>query len=412
MSEPDLAQTAPLEPTAETPTETGTQLEPTQTEPTQTEPTQLEPNWWLFPLLVFLGSRLALALIVFLAALALPEATTPDRYHYAQDNLWIDGWARWDSTFYLEIANQGYQVTLDEPSNVAFFPLYPLLIRTLEPVFASPLLAALFVSNASFLVALLLLYRVTQRRFDSQTAQRAVLYLAIFPTSFYFAAIYTESLFLLLSLIAFACARAKRFAWASLAVTLAAVTRPTGILLGLPLLLEWFTGRPRKTLEAGWFLVIPFGLVSFMVFLARAFNDPLAFWNTQSAFGRRGFDPTQPFAAITRDLEPLTRLNLQSGPVAWNVILDLGVLAGVLLLAPAIWRSLGAGWALYSLLSMLVPTASGTGSLARYALVVFPAAMVLALRGRNANLDRAIQLVSPIVLGLLAVLFSRWVFVD
>jgi hypothetical protein len=44
--------------------------------------------------------------------------------------------------------------------------------------------------------------------------------------------------------------------------------------------------------------------------------------------------------------------------------------------------------------------------------VVFPAAMVLALRGRNANLDRAIQLVSPIVLGLLAVLFSRWVFVD
>ncbi len=410
MSQPDLVQTA-LEPTTETPTEP-TQLEPTQTEPTQLEPTQTGPNWWLYPLLVFVGSRLALALIVFLAALALPEAATPDRYHYAQDNLWIDGWARWDSTFYLEIAAQGYQVTLDEPSNVAFFPLYPLLIRTLEPVFASPLLAALFVSNASFLIALLLLYRVTQKRFDSQTAQRAVLYLAIFPTSFYFAAIYTESLFLLLSLIAFACARAKRFAWASLAVTLAAATRPTGILLGLPLLLEWFTSRPRRTLEAGWFLVIPFGLVSFMVFLARAFNDPLAFWNTQSAFGRRGFDPTQPFAAITRDLEPLTRLNLQSGPVAWNVILDLGVLAGVLLLVPAIWRFLGAGWALYSLLSMLVPTASGTGSLARYALVVFPAAMVLARSGCNSNLDRAIQLVSPIVLGLLAVLFSRWVFVD
>jgi hypothetical protein len=94
------------------------------------------------------------------------------------------------------------------------------------------------------------------------------------------------------------------------------------------------------------------------------------------------------------------------------VILDLGVLAGVLLLVPAIWRFLGAGWALYSLLSMLVPTASGTGSLARYALVVFPAAMVLARSGRNSNLDRAIQLVSPILLGLLAVLFSRWVFVD
>ena len=193
---------------------------------------------------------------------------------------------------------------------------------------------------------------------------------------------------------------------------LAAVTRPTGILLGLPLLLEWWAYRPRRVLEFGWLLVIPLGPLSFMAFLTRAFNDPFAFWSTQSAFGRRNFDPGQPLAAIWRDLEPLLRVNLQTGPVAWNVVLDLGVLIGVLLLIPSIWRRLGVGWALYSLLAMLVPVASGTGSLARYALVVFPALLVLARKGQDERLDRIILIVSPVLLGLLTVLFSRWVFVD
>jgi hypothetical protein len=375
-------------------------------------PPKLEPNWWTYPLTVFLVSRLTLAVIAFLAALALPEAATPDKYHYAPDNLWVDQWIRWDSTFFLEIAAQGYQITLDEPSNVAFFPLYPILIRTLEPVFSSPLLAALFVSQSGFLLALLILYSIASSLFDRRTAERAVLYLSIFPTSFYFGAVYTESLFLLLSLTAFACAKSKLWAFASLAVMLAAVTRPTGILLGLPLLLEWLAHKPRRPLEFAWLLTIPLGLLSFLAFLARAFNDPLAFWNTQSAFGRRNFDPSQPLAAIWRDLEPLLRVNLQTGPVAWNVVLDLGVLAGVLILIPSIWRRLGAGWALYSLLAMLIPTASGTGSLARYALVIFPALLVLARKGNDERLDRIILIVSPVLLGLLTVMFSRWVFVD
>lgn len=379
-------------------------------EPNQTQ--TLGPNWWTYPLTVFITSRLILAVIAFLAALALPEAGTPDRYHYAPDNLWVDQWIRWDSTFFLEIASQGYQVTLDEPSNVAFFPLYPILIRTLEPVFSSPLLAALFISQTSFLMALLILYSTASSLFDCRTAERAVVYLSIFPTSFYFAAVYTESLFLLLSLIAFACARSKLWAFANLAVMLAAVTRPTGILLGLPLLLEWLAHKPRRTLEFAWLLTVPLALLSFVAFLTRVFNDPLAFWNTQSAFGRHNFDPSQPLAAIFRDLEPLLRVNLQTGPVAWNVVLDLGVLAGVLILIPSIWHRLGAGWALYSLLAMLIPTASGTGSLARYALVIFPALLVLARKGNDERLDRLILIVSPVLLGLLTVLFSRWVFVD
>ncbi len=207
---------------------------------------------------------------------------------------------------------------------------------------------------------------------------------------------------------------------------LASATRIVGISLIALVALEWLRAngfrlreahRPdawrglglgfrRRGYQLVWLLVIPLGLVSQMVFLERAFGDPIAFWTTQTTFGRTGFNP---LAALTRDLEPV--FHHLSGRVPWNVPVDVAALALVLVSSVWIGLKLGSSYAVYSLIGVLVPLAGGTGSLAWYALVLFPVFMVLAHAGRKAMLDGIIRTVWPIGLGLMTALFVCWVFV-
>ena len=83
----------------------------------------------------------------------------------------------------------------------------------------------------------MLLERVAEERLGADGARRAVLYLALFPTALFLQAVYSESLFLFLSLAAFMLAERRRFGWAGVVVGLAVLTRPTGLALVPPLVL-------------------------------------------------------------------------------------------------------------------------------------------------------------------------------
>src|SRR5256886_5576887 len=113
-----------------------------------------------------------------------------------------DIWARWDSDFFLRIAQDGYDKT-----SAAFHPLYPALVAGLGRVFLGHyLLAGVVVSLLAALGAFALLYRIAEERLGTEGARRTVLYLAVFPTALLLQAVYSESLFLLLVLGAFALA--------------------------------------------------------------------------------------------------------------------------------------------------------------------------------------------------------------
>jgi Gpi18-like mannosyltransferase len=356
---------------------------------------------------VFLISRIALAIIAVIAETIIPGPVGAKFYHAVPDNIWLDVWARWDSAFYLEIANQGYALTLREPSSAAFFPLYPILINFVKMIVSNTVLAGLIVSHLCFLAALITIHRLTELEFrDTPTANRTILYVAIFPTSLFFGAIYTESLFLLLSSLTFLFARQRLWAWAGIVGLLAASTRIVGITLLLPVLLEWWRSREPKRDWFGlfWIAMIPIGLISQVLFLERAFGDPITFWTTQESFNRIGINPIN---ALARDLAPI----FKGDAFPWNVVVDLSAFALAVTAAIAAFKPLGSSYTAYTLLGVLIPLSGGTGSLVRYVVVLFPVFMTLAHWGKRPSVHWATLIIFSMGLITLTALFVNWIFV-
>ena len=347
-----------------------------------------------FVLLVFVSSRLLVAMAALIGQMILPMPEGEGFYRIHPENPILDAAARWDSGFYLEIANAGYRFSLGEISNVAFFPLYPLLIAFLTPLVGDTVLAGVLLSHLCFLVALFFLERLTRQELGDVASRAAVLGLCCFPTSFFFSAVYTESLFVLSVLACFYFVQQKNLPLASLFALLASSTRFIGLVLCLVLLLEFWRGTSRA--KWLWFAAPLLGPLSYVGFLLHLFDDPIAFWTVQPNFGRQGFNPLE---AIWRDLKPLTQ-----GEIPWNVILDLGVLSLVLVLLPQLWR-LRPSYAVYSALSLMIPLLSGTGSLSRYALAVFPIMLF------TQKVPWWVLILSTGLLFFLTMKFSVWTFV-
>jgi hypothetical protein len=208
-------------------------------------------------------------------------------------NLLVSPFARWDSVWYLTVAHSGYG---HELARTEFLPLYPLLIRCVGFVVGSQLVAGILISLVAFAVALVLLYRLAALELGASAARTSVLLVAFFPMAWAFSAVYTESLFLALSLGCILKARAGVWSWAGLLGALAAATRPEGILLLVPLVLMFLYGprmdriavrraatgmrrlapRFRPGPELAWVLLVPVGFGAFLLGLALSGNDALA----------------------------------------------------------------------------------------------------------------------------------------
>jgi Mannosyltransferase (PIG-V) len=156
-------------------------------------------------------------------------------------NLVAAPFARWDAVWYLAIAQGGYD---HEATRTAFFPLYPLLFRGVGLVIGSDLIAGVLVSLAAFWVALVLLYRLAALDLDGELARVTVLLVAFCPMAYFFSAVYSESLFLALSLGCILQARLGRWAWAGVLGGLAAASRNSGVILAVPVVLLFLYG-PR-----------------------------------------------------------------------------------------------------------------------------------------------------------------------
>jgi hypothetical protein len=192
--------------------------------------------------------------------------------------------ARWDSVWFLSIAHSGY----DGGDRTAFFPLYPLLVR-IGGMLGSPLLAAIAVSCAAFVVALAALHRLAVIEVGEQAARWTVLSLALFPGGLWFSAAYSESLFLMVSVGAVLAARQRRWVVAGLLGALAAATRSAGLVLLVPLALLWLDARrarEARTTDVLWLALVPLGLAAFCAYLALTGHPADAPFSAQDTWHR------------------------------------------------------------------------------------------------------------------------------
>lgn len=291
--------------------------------------------------------------------------------------LLIARWLQWDSEHYVTIAQQGYNFFGEQWPNIAFFPLYPLLIRLVLPLTSGDVaIAALLIAHLAYLAALLLLYDLLAHDFSQAIAYRTVILLLIFPVSLFFVAGYSEALALALTVVAVWAMRRQRWWLAGLAGALLALTRLPGVLLAPVLALVYLQQhrwRWRALGPAGLAALLPpAGLTIFMLFQWWRFGTPTAFLQAQRSWDNGLSMPwTMPYAMF----EELTTTPdwpvLLPHMVAWLGFIALALL-GV--------RRLPLAYSLTMLLLLLPPYLSSyPRSMARYVMIAFPAFVALAL---------------------------------
>jgi len=294
---------------------------------------------------------------------------------------------RWDSLHYLSIAQYGYRI----PGDTVFFPVYPLLTRWLGAVTGSEVVAGIVISVVSFIVGLTLLHRLTELELGRKAADAAVLLLAFAPLSFFFTAVYTESLFLALSVGAVYAARREHWTTAALLAAVCAATRVPGIVVIVPV--GWLLIRSPKSSDwdFGLLALAPVALFSFLAYLhARGFGWLAPLKNQIGGAHLHEFtgsiatvaDGAAAAVAGARAIfqgMPIFSPSLDGGPfsLGFESIVLFIVFALALTAVVLCFRRLPVIYGIYSVLALIVVTFSPVAGqplrgIDRYVLTIFP----------------------------------------
>jgi len=303
---------------------------------------------------------------------------------------------KWDSGWYQSIAANGYHYVAGAQSNVAFFPLYPLLVRGVHLMGLAVPYAGAVVSLACFAATLVMTYLLTRERFNEPVARLACLLLAFFPFSFFFSQVYTESLFALLTVLTLWLAQRQRWLLAAIATALAGSTRLIGLFLAV-VVVGGYLSQHRKELSQvkvlgsaiGLLAVCSLGFIAFATYLQMTFGNARVFMEAQRFWpGRAGG-----LSGLKEIARHLMDFHVLSNPYALNLTeLVCIVIFGALTLY--CWLRVSKLWALFCALALVVPLATGTTiSMNRYVIVLVPCFIAAALWLKT--LDRAVFVLIP-----------------
>jgi hypothetical protein len=361
-------------------------------------------------LLPYLLVRSALWIVLWIA-MGLKNGQTPkltDPYFY------LHGWSRWDSGWYLRIAEDGYTAVtnLRQESSLAFFPAYPYLIRGLHALLPEFMQGSdtrvwigLILSNLCILAALGLLHHCVERYFGKELdPDRTVLYMLVFPASFYFFSVYTESFFLLVAVTAFFFAFRQQWWLAGAAGLVLGMSRPTGILLAPALGWLYMAQRGWQWRKIRWevlalgLIPLGFALVGYNAYLKS--GEPMAIFKVQEAWLRTFTSPVATFQPLHYP-HPLVD---SFSRVLLVLFLALGVVSLRSLASPAL--------GIFALLSMAPLWFTGTlTSVPRMLVVLFPIFALLSRYGRDSLVHHTLVILGMTVQVLLVVIWGLGLFV-
>jgi len=380
----------------------------------------------------FLITRLTIAIITYFSLALFPPSSANTWFVRSNPkNLLFDGLIRWDSIHYLTIAKEGYSTQ----SLIAFFPMYPLMVRGLFLLIGNFYFSAIIIPNISFLISLFYLYLFTKDEFGATTASRTIFYIACAPSAFFFSAAYTESVALMFIAACFYYSIKEKWFLAGLAGALASATKIQCIFLSVFILFEAFWRRGIRFIPKPWNLSdqlslikkdlteVPkalngilasffslSGILAFMIYLSTMFGDPLIYFHAQQNWRRTPFLswPIKLFQTIL-NFHKITG-NVLAGEIdnLWLIFDTLAVLIFFPLVIIVLLK-FRPSLSLYTLFSFLLPLSTiNIMSMQRYALILIPCFILLAIWGKRTWVDRIIIGISLPLQSFFLILFSHW----
>jgi hypothetical protein len=395
-------------------------------EPTAASPLPLQAlaaiRAWLAdnatPITVFFVTRFGLFLVAYLALVMLPLRDAEGLWRTHPDNLMVDGWARWDSGWYGDIARHGYTNTphgedgLLGQRDTAFLPGYPLVMAAAALLTGDVMTGGILAANIAFLLALILLYHLVRERYDHDAARRTTILISVFPFAFFFSAAYSESLFLLAAVGMFYMGYHRRWLPAALFCAVGSVTRIQGIML-IPTLavlyLEMHPFNARTFLSgAAWLAISMVALGLFFAYLQFNFDvTPVGFYELKSAW----LNPNFSVNGTVQLFRSLTAKNLFEGTYRANGFLHLLVFFGSMVPVVFWFRRRQYAYGVWGVLSLIL-SATFWGSAGRFSIVIFPLFLAVALMLRREQVFNAVVYVSTLLLALLTIMFATWYWVS
>jgi Dolichyl-phosphate-mannose-protein mannosyltransferase len=338
--------------------------------------------------LAALGFRLVSALLAFFVNLTFPLNHNEQFTVFGRTSPFWDTFARFDSGHFQGIAWSGYAPAPGGRSNIAYFPVYPMLIRTIGRFFARShaafYLSGIVISWVCFVLAMVALYFLARLDLPRDRAQRAVLLAMTFPFAFFFGVVYSESTFLLFAVLAFYGFRTRHWLLGGLCGAVATATRVPGILM-MPALawLAWQNAQPTRRDRLGataGLILAASGFVAYCAYIYHLTGNPFEWAATLERWGY--FPGGAPWTApvnLVRQLVTHPYRYLTTDPMAPYDSLY-GVTGILFALAiPFVWRRLGAAYGLLMLVNLWLPLSSGVfEGVGRYCSVLFPCFIWLA----------------------------------
>jgi hypothetical protein len=339
-------------------------------------------------------------------------------------NLLVAPAARFDAAWYLAIANHGYEIG----GRAAFFPVFPGLVRVGGELVGSPLIAGILISSGCGLAGLYFLHRLVALDFGLERARTVVWLAAWFPGALVISAIYSESLFLLVSVGAIYAARLDRWQLAGMLGAVAAATRSGGVIVIVPLLIIYWYRYRRIRPDVLWLLVcVPVGLLAYVAYLGLSTGDPTSVFSAQAAW-QRSFVPLGGLAlglwSAVQGMLELVIPGIARSPAANThgvptQLIDLRDIAMLGFLAGGIWlcveasRRLSPAYVAYAVCGLALPLSVPAGgfplmSLPRFEFVIFPLWIALALWAHERQRVRQVLWLFGTLLVICSALFSVW----
>jgi hypothetical protein len=360
--------------------------------------------------------------LLFLLAVTVYELI-PVANNSVYHNIDIEGpqieknFSRFDGQWYLDIARDGYKISLKKYTLriYAFFPLYPALIKIFSLfLFGNLLLSGILISFIFSFLSCILFYKLITLDEEANVAKKSITYLLIYPAAIFFMAIYTEALFLFLVLGVFYYSRKRQWLIAGIFGYFACLTRANGIILTIPILVEYYFYIKENGFNKSAILnlisltLIPLGLISYFSYSYHMTGDFFTPMNVQHYWLRKPLNLLNIPGTLFESLKNFNTLPLHKYE---GSKLETIMTFTFLLLIPLMYQEkMRPSYIIYALLIIFFPLSSGlTSSMTRYLLVSFPHFILLGKYGaKSENVNIFVTVIFALFLSAATIRYINW----